>query len=89
MWRLIWVCIVCVYSKSKKNCYKFTSNFLYYLEPWCIMNAKIEMCKYLIFIKCEILILLKIKCFTEFTHFLGILDTCVKHDIILVLPHPL
>ena len=31
-------------KKDRKRCYKFTSNFLYYREPWHIMNAKINLC---------------------------------------------
>ena len=31
-----------------ENFYKFTWNFLYYLKPWFIMNAKIKIRKYVI-----------------------------------------
>ena len=43
---------------------KYTSNFLYYLEPWTVMNAKIKMRQYVIFIKPRKFDTANIKCFT-------------------------
>ena len=38
-------------KKLRKKCYNFTSNFLYSLEQWLNMTAKIKIHQYVIFIE--------------------------------------
>ena len=49
---------------AKKNCDKTTFNYLYYPKPWCIINAKIRMRQYIIFVIPQNFDTADIKCFT-------------------------